>query len=452
MLNPQNPESESGRGTKTLHLCVALLFAATLSVPSVHAATTITVQNTGDGVANAANCPGSGCRLRDAIAAARNGDTIDFSVTGTISVIRDGFIVGRNITISGPGAANLAIKGARSAVFFVGTDKTVTISGLTITNGAGLDGGGIVNDRSALRVFNCVLKNNKANGDGGAIANSARYGTRATLIVSGCTFSNNSAQTGGAISNSNFAGDNATVSVTFSTFDHNTARQDGGGICNKSLHSAGATVTVSNSTFSRNVVGQLCCSGRGGGIYNYAASGSPATVQIINSTFSDNSTMRFGDGGGIYNTGEAGNARLSISNSTFSGNTAGGGVGSIHNLGMGATATLINTIFNAQTGPSIQNQRGNVTSGGYNLSSDIGGGVLTGPGDQINIDPKLGPLQNNGGPTDTHALLSGSPGINAGDPHFDPNAFDPPLIDDQRGGFYARVVNDRIDIGAFEVQ
>jgi hypothetical protein len=190
------------------------------------------------------------------------------------------------------------------------------------------------------------------------------------------------------------------------------------------------------------MVGQASGGGRGGGIYN------TSTAQIINSTFSNNSTERGGDGGGIYNAF----GTLSISNSTFSGNTAGGGGGSIHNFGMEATATLINTIFNAQTGPSIQNQRGIVTSRGYNLSSDSGGGVLTGPGDRINTDPKLGPLQNNGGSTDTHALLSGSPAIDAGDPHFDPNAFDPPLIHDQRSSPYARVFDGRIDIGAFEVQ
>ena len=61
---------------------------------------------------------------------------------------------------------------------------------------------------------------------------------------------------------------------------------------------------------------------------------------------------------------------------------------------------------------------GTVTSLGYNLSSDDGGGYLTGPGDQINTDPLIGPLQDNGGPTFTHALLPGSPAIDAGDPNF----------------------------------
>src|SRR5207248_557682 len=87
------------------------------------------------------------------------------------------------------------------------------------------------------------------------------------------------------------------------------------------------------------------------------------------------------------------------------------------------------------------------TSHGYNLSSDNGGGFLNAIGDQINTDPLLGPLQNNGGPTFTHGLLTGSPAINAGDPNFTP----PPLYD-QRGPGYDRVFNGRIDIGSLEVQ
>ena len=84
---------------------------------------------------------------------------------------------------------------------------------------------------------------------------------------------------------------------------------------------------------------------------------------------------------------------------------------------------------------------------GYNVSSDDGGGYLSGSGDRINTDPMLGPLQDNGGPTFTHELLPGSPAINAGDPNFVP----PPYYD-QRGPSFDRVRNGRIDIGSFEVQ
>jgi len=88
-----------------------------------------------------------------------------------------------------------------------------------------------------------------------------------------------------------------------------------------------------------------------------------------------------------------------------------------------------------------------VISHGYNVCSDNGGGFLNGPGDQINTNPILGPLQNNGGLTFTHALLPGSPAIDAGDPNFTP----PPLYD-QRGSPFVRVFNGRVDIGSFEVQ
>ncbi len=107
-----------------------------------------------------------------------------------------------------------------------------------------------------------------------------------------------------------------------------------------------------------------------------------------------------------------------------------------------------NTILNASPGGhSIVNGYGTITSYGYNLSSDDGAGYLYGPGDQINTDPMLGPLQDNGGPTFTHALLPGGPAMDGGDPNFYP----PPFYD-QRGPGYDRVRNGRIDIGSFEVE
>ena len=109
---------------------------------------------------------------------------------------------------------------------------------------------------------------------------------------------------------------------------------------------------------------------------------------------------------------------------------------------------MSNTIFNVSPGGhSILNDFGTVTSYGYNVSSDDGGGYLNGPGDQINTDPMLGPLQDNGGPTFTHELLPGSPAINSGDPNF----VGPPDYD-QRGPGYDRVKGGRIDVGSFEVQ
>src|SRR5205814_4501947 len=106
------------------------------------------------------------------------------------------------------------------------------------------------------------------------------------------------------------------------------------------------------------------------------------------------------------------------------------------------------TILNGSgLGENLDNLSGSVSSLGYNLSSDNGGGFLTATGDQINTDPLLGPLQDNGGPTFTHELLADSPAIDAGDPNFTP----PPDYDQRRPSF-ARVGNGRIHIGAFEVQ
>ena len=162
----------------------------------------------------------------------------------------------------------------------------------------------------------------------------------------------------------------------------------------------------------------------------------------MNSTISGNSAGT--SGGGIYNF----HSSLRVTNSTITGNSAASG-GGIYNDGHCARVVEIsNTILNAgASGENIFNDGGTVTSLGYNLSSDDGGGYLTGPGDQINTDPLLGPLQDNGGPTFTHALLPGSPAIDAGDPNFSP-----PPFNDQRGCPFDRVFNGRIDIGSFETQ
>jgi len=126
-------------------------------------------------------------------------------------------------------------------------------------------------------------------------------------------------------------------------------------------------------------------------------------------------------------------------NSTVAGNSAAicGGV-------CGETVEIGNTILNANAPGNID---GTVTSHGYNISSDDGGGHLNGPGDQINTDPLLGPLQDNGGPTFTHLPLLGSPAIDAGDPNFMP-----PPFRDQRGPCFHRVFGRRIDIGSIETQ
>ena len=218
-----------------------------------------------------------------------------------------------------------------------------------------------------------------------------------------------------------------TLSIVSSTVSGNIAggiSGGGGGIFN------GGTLTIVSSTVSANTAST------GGGLHNSTAAGITAT--ITNSTFSGNAASAYG--GACFNGGT-----LQITHSTVSDNSASiaGGILVFGPLQIGST--ILNK---GDSGKNIDSfGEVTVTSLGYNLSSDDGSGHLTATGDQINTDPLLGPLQDNGGPTLTHALLPGSPAIDAGDPNFAP----PPDFD-QRGAGFDRVVNDRIDIGAFEVQ
>ena len=408
---------------------------------------TIVVTNTND------SGPGS---LRQALVDVNDGDTIDFdqSLNGQKITLTSGQLnVDKDVTINGPGANNLAVDGnGQSREFYVSPSKAVNISGLTIKNGSS----GIYNDDGALTLTECTVSGNSGIG----IANTAAQ-SAATMTVSNCTVSGNS---GSGIGNGGY-GDSATMTVTDSTISDNS----GSGISNGAAFlGSSAVVTVINSTISGN---------SSGGIRNSASNG-PATVAITNSTVSGNSAVWGGGifnveggqgsfpvvvvsnstistnsadyGGGIYNASATGSgATVMLSYSTISDNSAGQGGGVYNDDAGGSTIVDIgSTILKAGTlGENILNSHGTVTSHGYNLSSDDGGGVLTGLGDQVNTDPMLGPLQDNGGPTFTHALLPRSPAINAGDPNFTP----PPFYD-QRGRGFKRVVNRRIDIGSFEVQ
>jgi len=237
-----------------------------------------------------------------------------------------------------------------------------------------------------------------------------------TVTISGLTIRNAQGNFGGGI----FISNAPTATIINCTVSGSRAGFGGG------IFSDAALLTIANTTISGNIASE------GGGIYNNG------TVTITNSTFSDNSAQSVG--GAMFND----KGTMRVTNSTMSNNSAFSG-GGILNLG---TLEIGNTILKTgASGGNILNKSGTVTSLGYNLSNDDGGGFLTGPGDQINTDPLLGPLQDNGGSTFTHELLSGSPAIDAGDPNFTP----PPFFD-QRGPGFDRVVNSRIDIGSFEVQ
>ena len=432
--------------------------------------------------------------MRQALADATDGDTINFdpSLNGqTITLTTAELAIDNDVTILGPGPNLLTV--ARSSqtqfrVFHVMPGHDVTVEGIHITGGGGdfgSYGGGVLNDHANLIISNCSLTTNSST-YGGAISSDGS-GSNATLAVLNSSISGNYAYfAGGGIYNNSQSGGSGTLSVTNSTVSNNTAaysdigfaRGDGGGIFN-----SGGTLTITNSVVSNNLAGVLDPFpwGTGGGIYSsgtltivnstirnnqgYLAGGGIAggAITITSSTISGNGASAqhdgqpYGRGGGISGSVTFTNSTLSgnyaslsaggidgggnITNSTISGNNGGG-------ISVTGALEIGNTILKAgASGANISNNGGSIASHGYNVCSDNGGGYLNGPGDQINTDPMLGLLQNNGGPTFTHELLKGSPAIDAGDPNFTP----PPYYD-QRGPGFSRVRNDRIDVGSFEVQ
>ncbi len=382
-------------------------------------------------------------------------NTITFapSAYGTITLTGGELAVTSDLFIDGPGATNVAVNGnypnTTNRVFDIAPGLFVTISGLTITNGFDAGGGGIYNDHSMLTVSNCTISGNSAGGNGGGgIYNDGQSGSATLVIVNSTLGGNSSYGGGGGILNEGEAG-GATLEIVNSTLNGNSAR-NGGGLYSDGEDHGNNLVRIFNSTVSSN------SANTGGGIFNDGELGS-ATMEIVNSTLSGNSATNSPGGGGIFNLGQSGNAMLEILNSTLSGNSATNGPGGIYIQGLLGSATLdiASTILDATgaSGGTIGSDSGTVTSWGYNLSSDGGGGFLTNTGDQTNTSPLLGPLQDNGGPTFTHALLCGSPAIDAGT-NFSGSATD------QRGlprtveiaGFPNAPGGDGTDVGAFELQ
>jgi hypothetical protein len=164
----------------------------------------------------------------------------------------------------------------------------------------------------------------------------------------------------------------------------------------------------------------------------------PSIVTIVNSTLYGNQAD---EGGGITNIG----TQVTIDNSTIAGNAAvdgaGGGIARTTTLNLSDTIVAGNSASLAD--PDLA---GTLTSSGYNLIGNSQGGSGFATTDLLNVNPLLGPLQNNGGPTQTMALLPDSPAIGAGTPTFTGLAYD------QRGPGNPRVVNGALDVGAFEVQ
>ena len=281
-------------------LFVAAAFLA-VAVTPLHAAT-ITVTSIAD------NGPGS---LRNALANAADGDTIDASgVSGTILLTNGELLVTNSVDIVGPGPDLLAINGnfgpgisgfSGSRVFYVGPSNAVLISSLTITNGSaiahvglrGANGGGIYNDHSTLTVSNCALNGSTFSSYGGAICNDGGLYGAATMIIADSTLSGNSCnEGGGGIVNDGSGHGTATMLIVNSTIHSNSDLFYGGGIENIGGDGGTADVTIVNTVLSGNYVD----TGEGGGIYNAGG-----TVKIIDSTLRGNYMRGGRAGGAIYN-------------------------------------------------------------------------------------------------------------------------------------------------------
>jgi predicted outer membrane repeat protein len=333
--------------------------------------------------------------LRQAIIDACPGSNITFdpSVTGTITLASTLPVITKALTITGPGANILSVSGNNVVqVFTINSSSLVSIIGLTIANG---------NDQNSF---------------GGGAINAQGTGN---LTVTNCTFSNNTTNgfRGGAIHafSSNF----------------------------------GQLLSVSGSTFSGNSV---LLSGGGGG-----AIGSDATCSIVNCTFTGNSAKTAGGAILLNNTSSITNC--TITGNSITGNGTGGGI----YAPCCASYTILNSIIAGNTsagvGPDISgpftstnnNILGIATASVTGFTNGVNGNQVGTVGSPIN--PLLGPLQDNGGPTFTMALLTNSLAIDKGsavaglttDQRGTARPFDIPSIANATGG-------DGSDIGAFEVQ
>ena len=407
-------------------LLVALVGSA-VPVTPVYAAS-ILVNSNADNEANDGKCTlreailvavndaRSGALPGECVAGSTTGeDTITFAGNYTITVSSQLPYINNppaklfnSIKIAGNGAANTIIQAAASPGVATWRVFQVASAGKLTLDG--------VTVRYGRCDGSCTIVGGTLSNAGGGIYNSG------TLTVTNSVISDNFGGTpfgGGGIYN------NGTLTVTNSTFTRNIAIHDGGGILNYQ-----GSATVINSIFSENTAdSEGCGCYSGGGISN------AGIMSVTNSTFTGNTAS---SGGGIVNW----SGTLTVTNSTIAGNIAntgwGGGIYS-HT----STTTLKNTIIANNSG---ENCGGTITNGGNNLDSGNTCGWGTSNGSLSNTNPLLGSLSNNGGPTQTMQLLASSPAIDTGSASFCGAA--PVNGVDQRG--MTRPQGAGCDIGAYE--
>ncbi|HEY6040716.1 MAG TPA: choice-of-anchor Q domain-containing protein [Anaerolineae bacterium] len=355
--------------------------------------------------------------------------------------------------------SNTAVNGGGG----IANDGPLTLNGGAIYSNMTVAGGGISNT-NVLTIYGSTLSRNQASGDGGGINNDVNG--RVT-VNAGHFLSNTANAKGGGLYN------NGGLVLNNTTYSGNTALDRGGGIFNNALLTATQSSFVGNAAvFSGGFTG------KGGGILNYGnlailtstfslnqgieggGLNNFGKTSILGSTFSNNGVSTgFGNGGAIFtyanldivNSTFSGNVAYhggaffwfngftTILNSTFLSNTVGSSGGNIFMGGVYPNNVQVKNSIIAFGSPNNCDVAG-ITSQGYNLESTNTCG-LAGAGDIINTDPKVGPLQINGGSTATHALLAGSPAIDTGT-----NSGCPAR--DQRG--LKRPQRLRCDIGAVE--
>ncbi len=484
--NEPNHSTSTRVGSKSLQslllpllaplLVLAIFWAATRAGGSVTAApmAEFTVDSTEDAIDDD---PGDGdcatldgdCTLRAAIQEANAFTGTDHILlpSGTYTLTLEGtgedaaatgdLDITDSITLEGEGAATTIVDGGGLDRVLHVPDPLVVVQlmGIQVRNGGGVgDGGGITN-HGTLVLSDTVLADNTAQVFGGAIH------TTGVLTVTDSTLTGNSGgSAAGGIYNTGLltiddstltsnityiaAGiyntDTGVATITRSTISGNRA-YDGPGDGHAGGIYSGGELTVTYSAIISNTAEQF-----GGGIQSHG------TLTMSNSTLSGNIAYQFG--GAIY-TGIH-NRSLYLNNVTVTNNRAGednafsadgGGIYIDSNSG---TVTLGNTILadNVDGNGGSPNCKGIITSQGYNLVGATMGckfGVTS--GDMTGANPLLGPLQDNGGPTETRALLSGSPAIDAGN-----NAT---CAEDDQRGFPRPQDGDNdgsaaCDIGAFE--
>lgn len=422
-----------------------------LSVASAADASTFTVINTSDsGVSNDGSLRG------EVIAANTNpgADTVNFAsgLAGTITLSGAGIQITDALDLEGPGPAQITVaQSSAQRVIHVNlaTPGAVTIAGLHIANGQATSGpgGDIFNDTSTsvanLTVSNALVTGGTASDYGGGIDSSL-----SPLTLRSSTVSGNSAISGGGVW---VGGTGTSFSIDHTTISGNSAVQTAAGGLLVEAGPGGSGV-IDSSTISGN---RAATGGGGAGVFP----SSTATVAIRNSTVFGN-TATNGGGGGLE-IGSSAPGNIKVQDSTVAGNQAGGaspfGVGGgIYSQSSNAPSledTIVATNGATTAGPDVSGALSSAFSliqntSGATISETVPGSDLTG------VDPQLGPLASNGGPTQTMALALTSPAIDKG------SAFG--LTVDQRGDKrpidFPAFANskaagaDGSDIGAFELQ